>query len=65
MPRFDVTTIGEGQLRYSVPAGRRLAEVNQLDVHVTGTELEARWGIAGSGLAPVPDWCGIVELEVP
>ncbi|MCB9420233.1 MAG: sugar kinase [Ardenticatenaceae bacterium] len=39
MPRFDVTTIGEGQLRYSVPAGKRLAEMNQLDVHVTGTEL--------------------------
>lgn len=39
MPRFDVTTIGEGQLRYSVPAGVRLAQVAQLDVHVTGTEL--------------------------
>jgi len=39
MPRFDVTTIGEGQLRYSVPAGVRLAEVDRLDVHVTGTEL--------------------------
>ena len=39
MPRFDVTTIGEGQLRYSVPAGIRLAKMNQLDVNVTGTEL--------------------------
>jgi 2-dehydro-3-deoxygluconokinase len=39
MPRFDVTAVGEGQLRYSVPAGVRLAEANQLDVHVAGTEL--------------------------
>ncbi|MEM7531311.1 MAG: sugar kinase [Chloroflexota bacterium] len=38
MPRFDVTTIGEGQLRYSVPAGVRLEEADQLDVHVAGTE---------------------------
>lgn len=38
MPRFDVTTIGEGQLRYSVPAGTRLEEADQLDVHVAGTE---------------------------
>ena len=39
MPRFDVTTIGEGQLRYSVPAGIRMAKATQFDVHVTGTEL--------------------------
>ena len=39
MTRFDVTAVGEGQLRYSVPAGVRLAVANQLDVHVTGTEL--------------------------
>lgn len=38
MPRFDVTTIGEGQLRYSVPAGKRLEQVTQLDVGVAGTE---------------------------
>jgi 2-dehydro-3-deoxygluconokinase len=38
VPRFDVTTIGEGQLRYSVPAGRRLEEVDRLDVHACGTE---------------------------
>lgn len=37
-PRFDVTTIGEGQLRYSVPAGMHLERAPQLDVHVTGTE---------------------------
>lgn len=37
MPRFDVTTIGEGQLRYSVPAGHRLERANQLDVHAVDT----------------------------
>ena len=38
MPRFDVTTIGEGQLRYCVPAGTRLEQATSLDVFVTGTE---------------------------
>ncbi len=38
MPRFDVTTIGEGQLRYSVPPGQRLEAAAQLDVHVACTE---------------------------
>ena len=38
MARFDVTTIGEGQLRYCVQAGHRLEEVTQLTVYPTGTE---------------------------
>ena len=38
MPRFDVTTIGEGQLRYSVPHGSHLERATRLDVNVTGTE---------------------------
>ncbi|MCG3212673.1 MAG: 2-dehydro-3-deoxygluconokinase [Anaerolineae bacterium] len=38
MPRFDVTTIGEGQLRLSVPVGKRLEQITQLDVSVAGTE---------------------------
>jgi 2-dehydro-3-deoxygluconokinase len=38
MPRFDVTTIGEGQLRYCVPAGQRLEQVSQFEVYVAGTE---------------------------
>jgi 2-dehydro-3-deoxygluconokinase len=38
MPRFDLTTIGEGQLRYSVPPGQRLETAAQLDVHAAGTE---------------------------
>lgn len=38
MPRFDVTTIGEGQLRYSVPAGKRMEQAAQFDVFVAGAE---------------------------
>jgi 2-dehydro-3-deoxygluconokinase len=38
MPRFDITTFGEGQLRYSVRAGHRLELTDQLDVHVACTE---------------------------
>ena len=38
MTRFDVTTIGEGQLRYSVPAGMSLERSPQFDVRVSGTE---------------------------
>ena len=38
MPRFDVTTLGEGQLRYSVSPGQRLEVATQLDVHVACTE---------------------------
>lgn len=38
MPRFDVTTLGEGQLRYSVPPGQRLEVATQLDVHIACTE---------------------------
>jgi 2-dehydro-3-deoxygluconokinase len=37
-PRFDVTTIGEGQLRYSVPAGKRLELATHFDIQVAGTE---------------------------
>ncbi|MEO0561285.1 MAG: PfkB family carbohydrate kinase, partial [Chloroflexota bacterium] len=38
MTRFDVTTIGEGQLRYSVPSGTYMEAAQQFDVRVTGTE---------------------------
>jgi 2-dehydro-3-deoxygluconokinase len=38
MPRFDVTTLGEAILRYSVPAGQRLENADRFDVHVGGTE---------------------------
>ncbi|MCM2311564.1 MAG: sugar kinase [Steroidobacteraceae bacterium] len=38
MPRFDVTTYGEGGLRLSVPAGRRIETTTNFDVDVAGTE---------------------------
>jgi len=56
MPRFDVTTIGEGQLRYSVPAGIRLEEANRLHVNISGTEANV------TGLLSRLDWsCGWVS----
>jgi 2-dehydro-3-deoxygluconokinase len=60
MPRFDVTTIGEGQLRYSVPSGQRLEVANQLDVHVACTEanvasLLARLGWHCGWISGMPD----------
>ena len=36
-PRFDVTTFGEGQLRYSVPAGERIENAKQFEVHAVCT----------------------------
>lgn len=38
MSRFDVCTIGEGQLRYCVDAGTRLETARRLDVYACGTE---------------------------
>lgn len=38
MPRFDVTTFGEGGLRLSVPAGQRIETTAHFDVSVAGTE---------------------------
>ncbi len=60
MPRFDVTTIGEGQLRYSVPPGQRLEVATQLDVHVACTEanvlsLLARLGWRCGWISGMPD----------
>lgn len=49
MPKFDVVTIGEGQLRYCVSAGTRLETVNQFDVYVTGTELNVVCNLARLG----------------
>src|SRR5215211_3545461 len=37
-PRFDVTTLGEMLLRFSVPSGRRLEHTAQLDVFPAGAE---------------------------
>jgi 2-dehydro-3-deoxygluconokinase len=37
-PRFEVTSLGEGQLRLSVPAGTRLEQADNFTVNVSGTE---------------------------
>ena len=60
MPRFNVTTIGEGQLRLSVPAGRRLEEARQFDVHTSGTEANvtctlSRLGWSCGWVSALPD----------
>lgn len=38
MPRFEVTAFGETMLRLSVPSGRRLTRMRQLDVYAGGAE---------------------------
>ena len=37
-PSFDVTTLGEMLVRFSVPSGKRLENASQLDVYPAGTE---------------------------
>src|SRR5689334_10914451 len=37
-PRFDLVSLGESMLRYSVPTGHRLKDARQLDVEVGGAE---------------------------
>lgn len=59
MPRFDVTTFGEGQLRYSVAAGHRLEQADHFDLHAVGTEanvtgLLARLGWRAGWLSALP-----------
>jgi 2-dehydro-3-deoxygluconokinase len=60
MARFDVTAVGEGLLRYSVPAGVRLEQASQLAVHVGGTEanvlsLLARLGWRTGWVSALPE----------
>ena len=37
-PRFDLVSLGESMLRFSVPTGRRLKDARQMDVEVGGAE---------------------------
>jgi len=58
--RFDVTAIGEGGLRLSVPAGDRLETTTALRAHVVGTEANvlsslARLGWRTAWVSAVPD----------
>ncbi len=60
MPRFDLTTLGEGQLRLCVPAGTRLERTDHFDVYVSGTEGNvastlARLGRATGWVSALPD----------
>lgn len=60
MPRYDATSIGEGGLRLSVPAGTRLERTSSFAVAVIGTELNVLCGLASLGwhtswVSAVPD----------
>ncbi len=60
MPRFDLTTLGEGQLRLCVPAGTRLERADRFDAYVSGTEGNvastlARLGRATGWVSALPD----------
>ncbi len=37
-PRFDLVSLGESMLRFSVPTGRRLKDARQMDLEVGGAE---------------------------
>lgn len=49
MTRYDVTAVGEGGLRLSVPAGQRLECVRRLDVQVAGSEANVLAGLSALG----------------
>ncbi|MEM8857004.1 MAG: sugar kinase [Chloroflexota bacterium] len=60
MPRFDATTIGEGKLRYCVPAGVRLEDAENFKISITGTEgnvmaLLSRLGHQTGWVSQLPD----------
>ena len=49
MPRFDLTTFGEGVLRLSVPAGHRIETASTFDVNVSGTEANVAGALSRLG----------------
>ncbi len=49
MPRFDLTTIGEGNLRLSVPEGQLLERASSLNVAVAGSEGNVSGALASLG----------------
>ena len=55
-PRFDVTTLGEMLLRFSVPSGERLENTHQLGVHPAGAEANVVTLL--SRLERKTDWTG-------
>lgn len=46
---YDVVTLGEAMLRLSVPAGRRLENTEQLDLHIAGAEANTAIALAQLG----------------
>jgi 2-dehydro-3-deoxygluconokinase len=59
-PEVDLLNVGESMLRFSVPAGRLLADAPAFDVHVAGTESNvaaavARMGFKTRWLSRLPD----------
>ena len=56
MVRFDVTTVGEANLRMSVPKGEKLSLTNRFDLHVAGAEANVTGALAQLGHA-----CGWVS----
>lgn len=49
MTRYDITAIGEGGLRLSVPSGTRLQRTESLDVAIAGTEANVLSGLSSLG----------------
>ena len=60
-PRFDVTTLGEMLIRLSVPAGKRLENAAQLDVHPAGAEANVVTLLARLGRQT--RWCGALPAN--
>lgn len=60
MPKFDLTTFGEGGLRLSVPKGRRIETTSQFEVNIAGAEANVAGNLSSLGwncgwLSSLPD----------
>lgn len=55
MTRFDVTAIGEGGIRLSVPAGDRLERAQSFEIGIAGTEANVLAGLSALGWST--SWC--------
>ena len=49
MPRFDLTTIGEGSLRLSVPEGQSLERATNLNLAIAGSEANVAGALSSLG----------------
>lgn len=56
--RFDLTTIGEGQIRLTVPAGDRLSSTRELRLSPAGSEANVAGVLAQFGRAT--SWCTVM-----